>query len=84
MRSLGIPARVITNFNSAHDNTGNLKTELIFLPDGSPDKRRTRDSIWWVCGGLSRELSGSGEAVVQTTTESGVYRTSVLIQNSLK
>ncbi|XP_024859220.1 coagulation factor XIII A chain-like [Kryptolebias marmoratus] len=46
MRCLGIPARVITNFNSAHDNTGNLKTELIFMADGSPDRRRTRDSIW--------------------------------------
>ncbi|XP_013886782.1 coagulation factor XIII A chain [Austrofundulus limnaeus] len=46
MRTLGIPARLITNYNSAHDNTGNLKTELIFLPDGSPDRRRTKDSIW--------------------------------------
>ncbi|XP_023806131.1 coagulation factor XIII A chain [Oryzias latipes] len=46
MRSLGIPCRVITNFNSAHDNTGNLKTELIFKPDGTPDRRNTRDSIW--------------------------------------
>ncbi|XP_078147647.1 coagulation factor XIII A chain-like [Centroberyx gerrardi] len=46
LRCLGIPARVITNFSSAHDNTGNLKTDLIFKPDGSPDKRHTRDSIW--------------------------------------
>ncbi|XP_070709475.1 coagulation factor XIII A chain-like [Pempheris klunzingeri] len=46
LRCLGIPARVITNFNSAHDNTGNLKTELIFKPDGTPDRRNTRDSIW--------------------------------------
>ncbi|XP_076014472.1 coagulation factor XIII A chain-like [Genypterus blacodes] len=46
LRCLGIPARVITNFNSAHDNTGNLKTELIFRTDGTPDRRNTRDSIW--------------------------------------
>ncbi|KAM4605972.1 coagulation factor XIII A chain-like [Polymixia lowei] len=46
LRCLGLPARVITNFSSAHDNTGNLKTDLIFKPDGSPDRRRTRDSIW--------------------------------------
>ncbi|GAA6231224.1 coagulation factor XIII A chain [Lates japonicus] len=46
LRCLGIPARVITNFSSAHDNTGNLKTDLIFKPDGTPDKRHTRDSIW--------------------------------------
>uniref|UniRef100_A0A667YVR0 protein-glutamine gamma-glutamyltransferase n=1 Tax=Myripristis murdjan TaxID=586833 RepID=A0A667YVR0_9TELE len=46
LRCLGIPARVITNFSSAHDNTGNLKTDLIFKTDGAPDKRSTRDSIW--------------------------------------
>lgn len=55
MRSIGIPCRVITNFNSAHDNTGNLKTELIFKPDGTPDRRNTRDSIWSVQKTLSRE-----------------------------
>ncbi|XP_033989112.1 LOW QUALITY PROTEIN: coagulation factor XIII A chain-like [Trematomus bernacchii] len=46
LRALGIPSRVVTNFNSAHDNTGNLKTDLIFKQDGSPDERNTRDSIW--------------------------------------
>ncbi|XP_034720739.1 coagulation factor XIII A chain-like [Etheostoma cragini] len=46
LRALGIPARTITNFNSAHDSNGNLKTELICLPDGSPDRENTRDSIW--------------------------------------
>lgn len=44
LRCLGVPARVITNFCSAHDNTGNLKTDLIFSPDGTPDHRNTRDS----------------------------------------
>ncbi|XP_054880737.1 coagulation factor XIII A chain-like [Poeciliopsis prolifica] len=46
LRCLGIPSRVVTNFNSAHDNTGNLKTELIFKPDGTPDRHKTQDSIW--------------------------------------
>ncbi|XP_047424368.1 coagulation factor XIII A chain-like [Mugil cephalus] len=46
LRCLGIPSRVISNFNSAHDNTGDLKTELIFKPDGSMDRRASRDSVW--------------------------------------
>uniref|UniRef100_A0A8C9XEY9 Transglutaminase-like domain-containing protein n=1 Tax=Sander lucioperca TaxID=283035 RepID=A0A8C9XEY9_SANLU len=46
LRTLGIPARTVTNFVSAHDSNGNLKIDLICLPDGSPDERNTRDSIW--------------------------------------
>ncbi|KAM8823302.1 coagulation factor XIII A chain-like [Spinachia spinachia] len=46
LRAIGIPTRIVTNFNSAHDNTGNLKTDLIFTMDGMPDERNTRDSIW--------------------------------------
>lgn len=53
LRCLGIPARVITNFNSAHDNTGNLKTDLIFHEDGTPDRAETRDSIWFVALALA-------------------------------
>ncbi|XP_078099861.1 coagulation factor XIII A chain-like [Sander vitreus] len=46
LRALGIPARTITNFVSAHDSNGNLKTDLICLTDGSPDEKNTKDSIW--------------------------------------
>uniref|UniRef100_A0A3B4AC55 Transglutaminase-like domain-containing protein n=1 Tax=Periophthalmus magnuspinnatus TaxID=409849 RepID=A0A3B4AC55_9GOBI len=46
MRCLGLASRVITNFLSAHDNDGNLKTDLIFTSDMQPDSRHTRDSIW--------------------------------------
>uniref|UniRef100_A0A8C1P522 protein-glutamine gamma-glutamyltransferase n=1 Tax=Cyprinus carpio TaxID=7962 RepID=A0A8C1P522_CYPCA len=46
MRCLGIPARVISNYCSAHDNTGNLKTDIILDEDGRVNRSRTRDSVW--------------------------------------
>ncbi|XP_064199891.1 coagulation factor XIII A chain [Anguilla rostrata] len=46
LRCLGIPARVVTNFYSAHDNDGNLKTDIIVDEDGRVDRARTKDSIW--------------------------------------
>ncbi|XP_031437099.1 coagulation factor XIII A chain-like [Clupea harengus] len=45
-RSLGIPSRVITNYSSAHDNGGNIKTDIYVDENGSMDKLRTRDSVW--------------------------------------
>ncbi|XDV46822.1 hypothetical protein PO909_016654 [Leuciscus waleckii] len=46
MRCLGIPTRLITNYCSAHDNTGNLKTDIVLDEDGRVDRSRTRDSVW--------------------------------------
>uniref|UniRef100_A0A8C2F4B8 protein-glutamine gamma-glutamyltransferase n=1 Tax=Cyprinus carpio TaxID=7962 RepID=A0A8C2F4B8_CYPCA len=46
LRCLGIPTRVITNYSSAHDNTGNLKTDIILEEDGTVNRSRTRDSVW--------------------------------------
>ncbi|KAG7525320.1 hypothetical protein JOB18_025564 [Solea senegalensis] len=84
LRCLGIPARVITNFSSAHDNTGNLKIDLIFKMDGTPDRRHTRDSIWnYHCWNevfmYRRDLPDkfSGWQVVDATpqeTSDGYYR----------
>ncbi|XP_052398274.1 coagulation factor XIII A chain-like [Carassius gibelio] len=45
-RCLGIPARVITTYHSAVDNTGNLKTDIVLNKDGNWDQSRTKDSIW--------------------------------------
>ncbi|KAG7271902.1 hypothetical protein CRUP_038154, partial [Coryphaenoides rupestris] len=46
LRCLGIPSRVVTNFFSAHDNDGNLKTDIILDENGRIDRKNTRDSIW--------------------------------------
>ncbi|TRY89156.1 hypothetical protein DNTS_018074 [Danionella cerebrum] len=46
LRCLGIPTRVITNFLSAHDNNGSIKTEIVLDKSGNIDRRETKDSIW--------------------------------------
>lgn len=46
LRCLGIPSRVVTNYYSAHDNDGNLKTDIILHDNGRIDRGRTKDSIW--------------------------------------
>lgn len=63
MRALGIPTRVVTNFNSAHDTNGNMVIEEYYsefgekLPVG-------RDSIWnfhvWVESWMQRPDLGEG------------------------
>ncbi|KAG8446606.1 hypothetical protein GDO86_014162 [Hymenochirus boettgeri] len=45
LRCLGIPARVITNYNSAHNTDGNLCVDLHYDPDGKP-LETSDDSIW--------------------------------------
>ncbi|XP_041717283.1 coagulation factor XIII A chain-like [Coregonus clupeaformis] len=89
LRCLGIPARVVSNFNSAHDNTGNIITDLIFNSVGNQlelNERLTRDSIWnyhcWNEAYLSRsdlpaDQDLGGWQVVDATpqeTSDGYYR----------
>uniref|UniRef100_A0A8L0DND9 Coagulation factor XIII, A1 polypeptide a, tandem duplicate 1 n=1 Tax=Oncorhynchus mykiss TaxID=8022 RepID=A0A8L0DND9_ONCMY len=89
LRCLGIPARVITNFNSAHDNTGNIITDLVFNSVGNQlelNERLTRDSIWnyhcWNEAYLSRldlpaDQNFGGWQVVDSTpqeTSDGYFR----------
>ncbi|TDH10736.1 hypothetical protein EPR50_G00078560 [Perca flavescens] len=55
-RALGIPCRVVTNFQSAHDTNANLMIEKLYDEDG---KRMSHaDSIWnfhvWVDSWMSR------------------------------
>ncbi|XP_072539448.1 transglutaminase 5, like [Salminus brasiliensis] len=63
MRALGIPARVVTNFDSAHDTNGNLVIEEFYTETGEK-LPRGQDSIWnfhvWVeCWMKRADLGGS-------------------------
>ncbi|KAK2888782.1 hypothetical protein Q8A67_014157 [Cirrhinus molitorella] len=57
MRALGIPTRVITNFNSAHDTNGNMVIEEYYNEIGEK-LEIGRDSIWnfhvWVESWMKR------------------------------
>ncbi|KAM9833285.1 coagulation factor XIII A chain [Syngnathus typhle] len=84
LRCLGIPSRVVTNYFSAHDNDGNLRSDIILDENGRIDRSRTRDSIWnyhsWNECYMSRPdlpLGFGGWQVVDATpqeTSDGLYR----------
>ncbi|XP_069507288.1 protein-glutamine gamma-glutamyltransferase 5-like [Ambystoma mexicanum] len=46
LRCLGIPTRVVTNFNSAHDTDGNMVVDEYYDEHGSKIKNNRKDSIW--------------------------------------
>ncbi|XP_068451422.1 transglutaminase 5, like [Clinocottus analis] len=62
MRVLGIPCRVVTNFNSAHDTNANLVIEEYYSETGQKLKH-SADSIWnfhvWVECWMNRQDLGS-------------------------
>lgn len=47
MRVLGIPSRVVTVFNAAHDSDGNLSIEEYYSSTGEK-LNLTKDSVWLV------------------------------------
>lgn len=63
MRVLGIPCRVVTNFNSAHDTNANLVIEEYYSETGQKLKH-SKDSIWnfhvWVECWMDRKDLGYG------------------------
>uniref|UniRef100_A0A8C2WGH5 protein-glutamine gamma-glutamyltransferase n=1 Tax=Cyclopterus lumpus TaxID=8103 RepID=A0A8C2WGH5_CYCLU len=63
MRVLGIPCRVVTNFNSAHDTNDNLVIEEYYSETGQKLKH-SKDSIWnfhvWVECWMNRRDLGPG------------------------
>ncbi|XP_072239324.1 protein-glutamine gamma-glutamyltransferase E-like [Leuresthes tenuis] len=85
MRLLGIPCRVISNFQSAHDTNGNLTIDSYYSEEGFRELN-ARDSVWnfhvWVEGWMKRpDLAGDGKydgwQVLDPTpqeTSDGVYR----------
>ncbi|VTJ80639.1 Hypothetical predicted protein, partial [Marmota monax] len=84
LRCLGIPARVITNYFSAHDNDANLQMDIFLEEDGSVSNKLTKDSVWnyhcWNEAWMTRpDLPvgfGGWQAVDSTPQENsdGMYR----------
>ncbi|XP_044310848.1 protein-glutamine gamma-glutamyltransferase 2 [Varanus komodoensis] len=82
LRCLGIPTRVVTNYNSAHDTNGNLVVEL-YLDENGRQQQGNREMIWnyhcWVESWMTRPDLPSGydgwQAIDPTPQEKseGVY-----------
>ncbi|XP_039971498.1 protein-glutamine gamma-glutamyltransferase 2 [Xiphias gladius] len=65
MRLLGIPCRVVTNYQSAHDNNRNLTIDVYHADYGVREKQ-SKDSVWnfhvWVEGWMRRpDLAEDGK-----------------------
>ncbi|XP_071592599.1 coagulation factor XIII A chain isoform X2 [Heliangelus exortis] len=84
LRCLGIPARLITNYSSAHDNNANLQLDIFLDDEGKVDTKLTKDSIWnyhcWNEAWMTRPdlpVGFGGWQVVDGTpqeTSDGMYR----------
>ncbi|XP_010567674.1 PREDICTED: protein-glutamine gamma-glutamyltransferase 2 isoform X3 [Haliaeetus leucocephalus] len=63
LRCLGIPSRVVTNYNSAHDTNGNLVIDR-YLSETGEQEQRSKDMIWnfhcWVESWMARPDLAAG------------------------
>ncbi|ELU14710.1 hypothetical protein CAPTEDRAFT_122859, partial [Capitella teleta] len=82
-RALGLPARSVTNFSSAHDCDGSITIDCHWKPDGTPLEEYNQDSVWnfhvWNETWMSRPDLPSGyggwqaiDATPQETSD-GIY-----------
>ncbi|XP_025746652.2 coagulation factor XIII A chain [Callorhinus ursinus] len=84
LRCLGIPARVVTNYFSAHDNNANLQMDIFLEEDGNVNSKLTKDSVWnyhcWNEAWMTRPdlpVGFGGWQVVDSTPQEnsdGMYR----------
>ncbi|XP_020829471.1 coagulation factor XIII A chain isoform X1 [Phascolarctos cinereus] len=83
-RCLGIPARIITNYFSAHDNNANLQLDIFLDEEGKINPKLTKDSVWnyhcWNEAWMTRPdlpVGFGGWQVVDSTPQEnsdGMYR----------
>ncbi|NXH18714.1 F13A factor, partial [Bucco capensis] len=84
LRCLGIPARLVTCYSSAHDNNANLQLDYYLDDEGKVDTKLTKDSVWnyhcWNEAWMTRPdlpIGFGGWQVVDGTpqeTSDGMYR----------
>ncbi|NXR12515.1 F13A factor, partial [Semnornis frantzii] len=84
LRCLGIPARLVTTYASAHDNNANLQLDFFLDDEGKVDTKLTKDSVWnyhcWNEAWMTRPdlpVGFGGWQVVDGTpqeTSDGMYR----------
>ena len=58
LRAIGIPARPITNFESAHDSDSNRAIDYFYDKDDNIVEEKSGDSIWLGLGGERGEKGG--------------------------